>query len=110
MTDKDRDAEEKIKHRVLIQHINALLTTVSGREFIKYLFLNFGVGELPAPLTTGERLIEEVAFHRCGLSIFKVISEANPYMAGTMLAELESEKNNENLIQDTITENEPSSI
>lgn len=104
MADKNhQDVDPELaKHRALMNDINALLATVSGRNFVKYLFESFGVGELPQPFTKAEELIERVAFLRTGQSIYKLIANANPLMAATIMAEIEKEKLNENI--DTTTE------
>ena len=83
---------EDIKHAELLQHIRAVLTMESGDQFIKYLFKSFGVMQLPYEFCKGEELIERLAIHRCGQAIYKIVSEANQYKAGVLLAEIERER------------------
>lgn len=66
--------------------------TTSGREFFKYLFNNFEVGELPDIGLPNDFLRDRMGFLRAGVSIFKLVAEANAEMAGTMLAEVEKKR------------------
>lgn len=85
------EMEEKAKHHRLLSHINALLSTISGQEFIKYLFEQFSpLANIP-PFCKSEELIERAAFNRTGVAIYNIISEANPDMAGVILSKIRKE-------------------
>ncbi len=86
------EVSEAIKHRDVILHIRAILATTSGREFCKYLFDSFEVGELPDIGLPNDFLRDRLGFLRAGASIFKLIAEANSELAGTMLAEVEKKR------------------
>ena len=84
--------EEAIEHRDILLDVRAVLTTVSGRNFFKYLFKYFEVGELP-PIGLPEEFIrEKLGLLRAGQSVFELASEANAEMAGSLLAQKEKDR------------------
>jgi len=86
------DIREQAEHQRVLLAIQAVLATKTGKEFIKYLFKSFEVGELPPVGTSGEFLHGHLGFLRAGNSIFKIVSEANPDQAGLILAQIEKER------------------
>ena len=90
MTDEER--REAIEHRDMLLNLRALLATASGQHFIKYLFKNFDVGEVPELGLEGSLLMDRIGFLRSGKAIFKIVAEANAEIAGNLLAEIEKER------------------
>lgn len=90
----ESQTEELSDDEKVLRHLDAVLATQSGILFIKYLFKNFGVGEVPDIMCRGENLLDRVSFLRAGNSIYKLAMAANPKLAGQILAEIEEEKNN----------------
>lgn len=86
------DIREAIEHRDMLLDIRALLATSSGKNFFKYLFKHFQVGELPEMGLDGTMLADTLGFLRAGNSVFKLVAEADAEMAGKFLAENEKEK------------------
>lgn len=86
------EIKERIEHRDALLNIRAVITTSSGRAFIKYLIKHLEVAELPDFGLEGDLLREKLGFLRAGQSIFKLISEASHMTAGSILAEVEKEK------------------
>lgn len=87
------EIKERLEHRDVLLNIQAVLALKAGKDFIKYLFKNFEVGEFPVVGITGEFLMDRLGFLRAGNSIFKIVAEANPEIAGALLAQIEKEKN-----------------
>lgn len=90
MTEQER--LEELEYRDALLHIKAVLATSSGRQFVKYLFKNLGVTELPELGLTGELMHERLGLTRAALSVFQLISVANSEVAGLLIAEIEKEK------------------
>lgn len=90
MTEQDR--LEAIEHRDALMDVRAVLATKSGKRFIKYLFKNLDVGELPELGMDGTLLSDRIGFLRAGNSIFKLITESSTEAAGAILAEVEKER------------------
>jgi len=88
--------KEQQEHRDMLLDIQAVLATKSGKNFIKYLFVNFEVGELPVIGLTNEFLLDRLGFLRAGNSIFKIVAEASPEIAGQILGQIEKVKNEQN--------------
>lgn len=86
------DIREAIEHRDILLDIRALLSSSSGKNFFKYLFKHFQVGELPEMGLDGTMLADTLGFLRAGNSVFKLVAEADAEMAGRFLAENEKEK------------------
>lgn len=92
MTLTEEERKEAIEHRDAIMNVRALLSTAFGKSFIKYLFKNLDVGELPEIGMEGAFLSDRLGSLRAGKSIFELVSEANPTAAGEILAEVIKEK------------------
>lgn len=94
---EEQELEIKIRtaHRDAKLDIAAVLSTLPGRRFIKYLFDSLDVGMMPDQLMEGTILHDRLGFLRAGNSIFKLVAEASPEAAGLILAELEKERYDE---------------
>ncbi len=90
MTEEER--RDAVEHQDTILHVRAVLATASGRKIMKYLFKSFGVAELPEIGVDQPFLSERLGFLRAGNSIFKLVAEAAPEVAGNLLAEVEKER------------------
>ena len=86
------DQRAAIEHRDVLLDIRAMLSTNSGRKFFKYLFKEFGVGELPVQGLEKDLLLESLGFFRAGQSIFALVSQADHTVAAQLMAENEKEK------------------
>ena len=89
----NEEMKERAEHQSVLLDIQSMLGTQQGRSFFKYLFKNLDVGNLPPVGITGELLMDRLGFLRAGNSIFKIVAEANPQMAGEILAKIEKERN-----------------
>lgn len=89
---EQQDLKERLEHRDVLLAIQALLVTKPGKDFIKYLFKNFDVAVPPEFGLSGELLHDRIGFLRAGNSIFKIVAESSPEMAGSILAQIEKEK------------------
>lgn len=88
----EEETREAIEHRDVLLDIRVILTTPSGKNFIKYLFKNLGAVELPELGLSGDILMDKLGFLRSGNAIFKLVSEANANEAGQILATIEKER------------------
>lgn len=88
------DEEYKLarEHRDTLNNIQTVLKTPEGKNFVKYLFKELEVCESPPEGWTGEILMERLGFQRAGNSVFKLVSEANPGVAGELIALVEKER------------------
>ena len=91
------ELKEQAEHQAVLLNIQAVVATKPGKDFIKYLLQSFEVGEMPPIGLSGEFLHERLGFYRAGNSIFKIIAEASPEFAGAILAQIEKEKNAQNI-------------
>ena len=80
--------KEAIEQRDAQLNLKAILATDPGRNFIKFLLVNFDVGELPEQGIEGVELHETIGFLRAGQSIFQIVSQANRKIAGEILANI----------------------
>jgi len=93
----NQEAKERHEHHAVLLAIQGVIATKSGKDFIKYLFKSFEVGEAPPLGISGEFLHDKLGFLRAGNSIFKIVAEASPEFAGVTLAQIEKEKHVEKL-------------
>ena len=93
----NQEAKERLEHHAVLLAIQAIVATKPGKDFIKYLFKNFDVGEAAPMGLSGEFLHDRLGFLRAGNSIFKIVAQASPEFAGATLAQIEKEKNVENM-------------
>ena len=84
--------KEAIEQRDAQLNLKAILATDPGRNFIKFLLVNFDVGELPEKGIEGVELHETIGFLRAGQSIFQIVSQANRQIAGEILANIQGDK------------------
>lgn len=88
----DYDMQELLEHQQMLQDIVSILATHPGERFIKYLFKHFEVAELPDLGLREDLLFDKLGSLRPGRALFRLISEAEPRMAGIILASVEKEK------------------
>lgn len=96
----NQQLKDQAEHQRVLLSISELLKFEHGRVFIKYLFENFSVGEMPALGLKDEVLMEMLGYHRAGNSIFKIVAQADPFKAAQLLAQIEKDKYEE-LLQDS---------
>lgn len=95
INDNGEQNKEYIEHQKVIEDIRVLLNTKAGKNFIRYLYKSFNVGELPEYGLKDLMLHEVLGFLRAGNSVFKIVSEANAEESGLILASVEKERYNE---------------
>jgi hypothetical protein len=88
----NEELKERVEHRDALLAIQTIMTSEAGRHFIKYLFKNLDVGELPEFGLSGELLMDRLGFLRAGNSVFKLIAEANSEITGQIIGLIEKEK------------------
>ncbi len=91
----DLENEEMIEakeHQDVLLAIRSIIETTEGQTLFKYLFKNLMTGELPAIGMEEPMLRDQLGFIRAGQSVFRLVSEANPKMAGQLLAKVEKER------------------
>ena len=88
----DQDMQELMEHQQMLHDVVSILATHPGERFIKYLFKHFEVAELPDLGLREDLLFDKLGSLRPGRALFRLISEAEPRMAGILLATVEKEK------------------
>jgi hypothetical protein len=89
---REQEIKEAAAHQSTLLDIQQILSTKAGRSFIKYLFDSLCVAEVP-PLGIQDGFLREHLGHiRAGNSVFNIVAEASPEMAGTILGQLQKEK------------------
>lgn len=88
----EEDIRARIEHRDTLLHIQAMLATLSGRHFVKYLFREFEVTKLPPLGMEGNQLMDKIGSLRAGQAIFEIVAEASPELAASILAQIEKER------------------
>ena len=88
----EEDRREAIEHRDMLLDLRSVLATVSGVRMMRYLFMHLGVGELPEIGLPNDIMLDKMGYLRAGNAVFKLASEADPAIAGKLLAEIEKEK------------------
>lgn len=86
------EIEARLEHRDALLAIREILATSSGQQFFRYLFKHFEIGMLPEVGIEGTMLHDHIGFLRAGQSIFDLVSEANPQLSATFLADIKKEK------------------
>lgn len=92
------ELEEIKERRDILEHQDALLALGTilkkpeGVKLFKYLFKSFDVGQMPEIGLEGVNLHDRLGFLRAGNSIFKLISEADPEISASILANIERER------------------
>jgi hypothetical protein len=87
MTEQER--LDAIDHQNTLKSIQVVMSMGHGRNFIKYLFKNFCVGDYPPVGIKGEDLLEYMSYLRAGNSIYKIVLEAAPDLTGQLITEIE---------------------
>jgi hypothetical protein len=89
---QQQEIRAHIAHAQMLEHIKKVVADPSGRAFIKYLFKELGVAELPEVGLKDDMLHAYLGHLRAGNSIFKIVAQAVPSLAGELLAQIEKEK------------------
>ena len=89
---EEQSVRERAEHHAVLVSLQSVLGTKEGKHFIKYLLKSFDANELPPVGMYGDLLQDKLGFLRAGNSIFKLICQANPDIAGQMIAQVEKEK------------------
>lgn len=84
--------KERAEHHAVLQSLQAILATREGKHFMKYLLKAFDVTEPPPIGMQGELLHAHLGLNRAGNSVFKLVCQANPDIAGQIIAQVEKEK------------------
>ncbi|MFM6930132.1 MAG: hypothetical protein ACKOX6_16800 [Bdellovibrio sp.] len=88
----EQERRAYMEHQEVLKSLRQVLATPAGKHFVKYLFDSFDVGGFPEIGLPQEFLREHLGFMRSGQAIWKIVSEANPEVAGNLLAQIEKEK------------------
>lgn len=83
---------DRAEHQQALASIQAVVQTKAGKDFVKYLLKAFDIGELPVVGISGDYLMDRLGFLRAGQSVFKIVAEANPDIAGQIIAQIEKER------------------
>jgi len=86
------DQREREETNLVLAEIQTVLKTSAGRNFVRYLFKSFMVGDLPDQGLPEMFLRENLGTFRAGQAIFKIVAAANPEVASAILAQMEKEK------------------
>jgi len=89
----DEEIKEAIEHRDVLIAIKEIGKSVHGKIFIGYLFRQLEVTEVSPLGLTGDILMDKLGFLRAGNAIFKLVAEADPKLAGDLIAENERNRN-----------------
>lgn len=89
---QELERKEQQEYQDCILNIRAVLVTKTGKEFIKYLFKNLEVGDLPEFGMKDQILFEKLGFLRAGKSIYDLIAAADVDSAASILAQVTKEK------------------
>lgn len=89
--DRERIDEAK-KYQDALGNIREILNSKAGKGFMKYLFENLEVGELPAKGLEGIDLAETIGFLRAGKSVFEIVSDASPKIASDLFTDIVKER------------------
>ena len=82
-----------------LQGIQMAAATLNGRALLKHLFILFEVGKLPPAGLKNEYLLDMLGELRSGRKFFSLVSQADPTLAASILAEIEKEQNDEMALQ-----------
>lgn len=76
----------------MLLNLRQVLDTDSGKHVFKYFLKHYEVGQFPEEGLDGIMLAEVLGKLRAGNAMFKLLSEANHGVAGSLLAILEKER------------------
>lgn len=88
----EQEYREQAKHATALLDIQQVLATKAGKSLFYYLFSELAVADLPQQGMPHDAMLEYLGFLRAGKSIFDIVSEASPEMAGTILAQIQKER------------------
>lgn len=89
---EERERQERIEHRDALLALASIAKTKEGQKLFRYFFKNFEVSNLPDRGMEEKDLHEYLGFLRAGNSIYKLVCEADPEIAATILSKLERER------------------
>lgn len=92
ITIQDIERKELIEHQQMLNDISMVINTQAGMRVFTYLFKHFEYGELPPIGLSDELLFDKLGSLRPGRALFRIVSEAEPGIAGQILASIEKEK------------------
>lgn len=98
----DEERRLAIEHQDTLRDLQAVLATVSGRNFIKYLFKHLEVMALPEIGLEGMLLYDRLGSLRHGRTIFNLVSQANGQLASQLLSEVEKERQDELMAENSL--------
>ena len=84
--------KERASHQAALQDIRAVLATKSGFNFVKYLLKSFDITLVPDIGAPEMFLRDQLGMLRVGNSIFAIIAQASPEIAGAIIGQIEKEK------------------
>ena len=95
----DVSPNDAMKKRKALRNLLVLIRQPEGREFFKYLFEEFAIGDLPPVGVPESVLYHDIGFLKAGQTIFELVAQADAHLASLILAELKKEQ------YDAITKN-----
>ena len=88
----DKELRDQVEHQNVLLAIADILKTKSGLDLFKYLFKSLDVAQVPPVGMDGTELHEYLGHLRAGNSIYKLASEADYNITGTLTAQIERQK------------------
>lgn len=88
---EEQERKEAIEHRDVLLALQEILSTKSGRKVFQYLFKCFEVGNQAEQGLDPNFMYDRIGFLRAGSSIFELVAQANPAVAGELLANVKKE-------------------
>lgn len=89
---QEEERLEYLEHRDVLLAIGVILAQKEGQVLFRYLFKTLEVMCDPIPGLEGNPLHEYLGFMKSGNAIYKLVCEADPMMAATILSKLERER------------------
>lgn len=89
---KEEKRIEDVEHRDVLLAIGVLLKSAEGIQLFAYLFKSLDVATLPERGLEGNDLHDHLGFLRAGNSIYKLVCEADPEIAASILSKLERKR------------------
>lgn len=88
----EEENREHLEHRDVVLAIGVLLKSKDGCQLFKYLFKTLEIACVPEQGLKGEDLHEYLGHLRAGNSIYKLVCEADPEIAGSILSKIERDR------------------
>lgn len=92
------ELRERLVHENALRSIREIIGFPAGKNFLKYLFKEFDVGEVPPFGLEGNLLHDKIGSMRAANALFKIVSEADFETAGKLMAQVQKEKYEEILL------------